>query len=918
MSHLFHRTSESNRPTASRRVLIRGMVLLWSVTFIFGSHSPPRILADVNQSTPCEWNLIETDCTLNETGWQQRRHQFGDREVHTFRYRCGPGTRILVASKIPAAFVIPELSVALQVRSKKPGAQLLVRVVLPYSDDGEMGQPITTYLVGADTQTTDGWETLRMEPGEIHRKLERQLWVLRRQHGAHISLRNAYIDQVVVNIHGQGNENQVTLAAPRIDGVISAEAIAERVRIHGALTDRPLEIRDDQVQRASATEPIEDKQPSYVTRDGTVLLLRGKPFFARIIQHNGEPFSFLRDIGFNTIQLRAPATPDQLEQAEQLDLWLICPPPSSIGIHAIPFAYDRVLCWSVGEKLSANNAVPIGETVREIQQSDLREGRPVMGHVQSHWSLVGRHLDITLMGLEPLGSSFLCSRYNHWLSDRAELIGNRIPWADIQTEFHPDLRRQSRGLAGTLPPTPIEPQQIQFLIYEAICGGARGMRFLSRSRLDGNDPVSRLRAITLTAIIDELRQLEPWIAGGAVRGVVPADAPGVEVTAVDTARSRLLLVQRPTHREQYWAGDVPPSTVVFRDPSASFTDRAYQITPAGLQPLETQREPAGLKLVIENCPMATAIVLTQNAQVLNRLNTPKLTNTGSSSPLVRQMDLARQWLAIMQLVENQCGQMNHSSPAASGALNEAVNAFRQATRLQTTGSDQISLKYINRTQERLAFVRRELMSEAIGDFSSKVSTPLLTHVSLVPLHWRLVEALRNSTWAPNALAGGDFEDLEHAVRAGWVNRRLDLPGVSTRVELSRAAAVQGTYGLEMNVTADNSITVIESPPVWITSAPVPVSAGHLVRVHGWVNIPNVLTRTEEGLIIRDNLTGMSMAERIPITDGWQEFTLYRFVERDGPFTLTFEMAGAGTVRLDEVTVRTMPVPDGSVRQARNN
>ena len=40
-------------------------------------------------------------------------------------------------------------------------------------------------------------------------------------------------------------------------------------------------------------------------------------------------------------------------------------------------------------------------------------------------------------------------------------------------------------------------------------------------------------------------------------GTLELNQNNLEVTAINTSRSRLLLIQRPTHHEQYWAGDRP-------------------------------------------------------------------------------------------------------------------------------------------------------------------------------------------------------------------------------------------------------------------------------------------------------------------------------------------------------------------------
>ena len=66
-------------------------------------------------------------------------------------------------------------------------------------------------------------------------------------------------------------------------------------------------------------------------------------------------------------------------------------------------------------------------------------------------------------------------------------------------------------------------------------------------------------------------------------------------------------------------------------------------------------------------------------------------------------------------------------------------------------------------------------------------------------------------------------------------------------------------------------------------------------------------------MISDNLGGPSLAERIPATNGWQEFTIYRGVEKSGEVTVTAAMTGVGTAMVDEITIRTMDLPN---RQAQ--
>ena len=121
--------------------------------------------------------------------------------------------------------------------------------------------------------------------------------------------------------------------------------------------------------------------------------------------------------------------------------------------------------------------------------------------------------------------------------------------------------------------------------------------------------------------------------------------------------------------------------------------------------------------------------------------------------------------------------------------------------------------------------------------------------------------------------------------------------------------------MRLEVKSLNSSQPIDATPLWIASPQIPVRGGQLVRIHGWVNIPRVIQGNPDGLMIVDSLGGQYMAERIPVTDGWQEFTLYRGVESDRDLQITFALTGVGEAMFDEVTIRTVDLPS-SQRQAK--
>lgn len=862
------------------------------------------------------WQQSETDCVILKSKWSSRRvnEQTENNRYEQIKFATGRGTHIFVTHDVTPALVIPELKPSVRVRSEVRGAKIYVRVVLPETPSPDGNGPMTTLVSGDAYKSNGKWQELTFggkgANSELAANLREKIWLLRREYGQHVSATGAYIDKVVLNLYSGPGQTSIDIDDLKVNGIVAAKPVLhEQVEV----------VPDSNVRKASAFEPATDKKRSLVVRDGTVLLVKKQPFFAKIIQHNGEPFNYLKALGFNVVELKQTATYEQLESASKLDLWLVCPPPSNVGLSKIPFHFDRVMAWNLGDNLTGRDLPVVEQRIQEIRESDQRVGRPIIGHAASDWTALTNLTDMLVAGLQPLGTSSLASQYSDWIQVRSDKTGNRRPiWADVQTELSPALMRQIKTLVPQVPPTPIEPEQIKFLCYEAITGGARGIRFTSNNRLDGVDPVTRLRALTLEWMNAELAQLEPWVAGGAMMGKL--SLPGnsnVEVTAINTSRSRLLLIQRPTHHEQYLAGDQPLTQVKFSDLDSAFTDKAYLIGQSGLESLANVRGTNGTQLVIDNCPYAAAVVLTQDPLVVNFL-TASYERVAQQSILAMRFELTKQWLAVQQLIDAQMQSIVQQTPAAASQLSRASAAFGNATQMLNQQNRLSAELYLNQANQHLAQARREVINDPLASFQSKSSAALTSHCSLIPLHWKLAEALASGDWNPNGLPGGDFENLQHMLSHGWQNRRSDNDSVATKVELIESAAVDGKYGLKLSVvpSTDRPVDLIEASPLTIKTPSVKVKSGQFVRIHGWANVPNAFIGSQDGLLITDTLGGPAMAERVPITNGWQEFTLYRGVEKAGQLSVSFELTGVGTASIDEVTIRTVQLPAEGIRQAK--
>ena len=73
--------------------------------------------------------------------------------------------------------------------------------------------------------------------------------------------------------------------------------------------------------------------------------------------------------------------------------------------------------------------------------------------------------------------------------------------------------------------------------------------------------------------------------------------------------------------------------------------------------------------------------------------------------------------------------------------------------------------------------------------------------------------------------------------------------------------------------------------------------GQIARIHAWVHVPKRLAGTDDGLLVFDSVAGPELGDRVQLTQGWRELTLYRAVPKSGDLTVTFALTGLGAALL---------------------
>jgi hypothetical protein len=176
---------------------------------------------------------------------------------------------------------------------------------------------------------------------------------------------------------------------------------------------------------------------------------------------------------------------------------------------------------------------------------------------------------------------------------------------------------------------------------------------------------------------------------------------------------------------------------------------------------------------------------------------------------------------------------------------------------------------------------------------------------------RVATLAANSSAPAQPLRGGEFEDLQALMAGGW--RRSDdaQAGVKGAVRLSPDGPHSGAYCLELAASPGGESSgppALATPPVWITSPPLVVPAGHLIEITGWARVSEAPLGSSDPLLIFDSIGGEESAVRIATAPSWKRFRLVRAAPAGAECRVTIALGGVGRAAVDSLEYRFIPLP----------
>ncbi|MEK6259454.1 MAG: hypothetical protein AABP62_12625 [Planctomycetota bacterium] len=873
----------------------------------------------------------ETDAKLTI---QERRREAGHRGgAELIRLKVvRDNVPLRFEHEIPTAQVLDELEARLWVRSDCAGAVLALRIGFRGLTDPETGAPLSTIVTGDAYQTPGQWQELKCRTSD--KAVNDQLRLLRARKRVTIDPATMFVDRVIVGCNLSAGTAELLLDDLTIGPIVPVEVDPRSDR-----SVMPVGAKDS--DRSNAV-PVEFRLHR--------LRVEGKPFLPRIAVYHDERPEALAAAGFNVAWVSDVEATAITGPLRRQGLWLTAIPPfakdntgeplDSEDASLLPFApgSSSVLFWMMGARLTATGRPRLQSWTNQVRDADRVFKRPLAADVADDERLCSRHLDLLGISRHVMNSEVTLLDYRESLVQKRDRAWpGTLCWTWIQTEPSPELMDLAPS-AGTTPL--LEPEQIRAQVYAALAAGCRGVGYWTTTPLDGEGTAARERLLTLTQLNLELALLEPWLATGSSVQLIPftvdarhAEQPAPAMTktllggksadrkpdsAADKQREReltaalirsefgaLLLPMWLEDRSQFVPGQLAASNATIIVPGGGETASAWEITTTGrLQNLARETVAGGIKIVLPRFDQTAAILITSDQSVVEQLNQRILAMQDRSAAAC--VELSQLKLERVRQVDQQLQQLGVGLPEARRLLEQAKQHSNNADAALKQQQYQSARQHAADAMQLARMLQRAHWENAVKKLPSPVVSPHALSFQTLPAHWRLMRGMpeRSLVAAPNKLPSGEFEDLDTLIAAGWRHEQRAIPGVQSAAEL-HPSAKQGQYSLRLAAqsTADEQPPVsLNKIPVTVVSPPLSVHAGQVVRISGWVKLPQAVLGSLDGATIHDSLLGKTGAWQVKAARDWQRFELLRVVPESQDLTVTISLHGLGELAIDDLQI----------------
>lgn len=862
----------------------------------------------------------------SDAGFKETAHDVTDQTAHTgqlsehIALTAEQGSYIHYIYPTARAPIGEELAVRLWLKGNRPGMQLNARIVLPKERNPEnLNEPLTAMLRGDQYQLVGRWQALELRrPIKLARE---QQQLMRAELKRDIDFTDAYIDRLVLNVYGGPGQTEVWIDDLEIGPVLEDKDSPKR-------PEQPLPVGPTAAE-PKANAPAARHAAVELNQDR--LMINGKRFLFRGIRHSDTPLKVLREAGFNTIWLDASATPNTIDEAASMGFWLVptlsvdsndqnsCT-PDALERAMAPFKdNDAVLWWDLGGGKMAEDVAFTTKTARAVKSID--NTHPMGADVWDGFTPYSRNLDLLGAHRWPLGTAMELTQYRDWLAQRRLLARpGTFMWTWIQTHLpvwytslvynrkpeEDDQRKLAQAFDEPIGP---QPEQIRLLTYLALSAGCHGLGYWS-DRYLADSHYGRDRLLQLALLNHEMQLLEPLLlASVEPPGWIDTSIPEVKAAVMRTERGILVLPMWLGKGSQYVPGQSAAAKLTVIVPQAPAGTQAWEVTAGDIRSLRVERVTGGTKVTIPEFGLTTAVVFTSD-------NSPTGTLVWFQEQTRKTRRQAAQWmhdLALAEIekvlkVEDELEKAGHVTPDAQALKDDAQSRLKASRDFWTNGDYRQAYAEAQRALRPLRILMRAQWELATRQLDIPVASPYAVSFYTLPRHWQFMQQVQGARVGPNMLPDGSFEVTPDQAPNSWLPQEVTLDDVELAAWRVGDDPRDGRRCLKLEVKPKNKETppgALERTFLAINSPAVKLQPGTLVRISGWLKVPQAITASADGVLLYDSAAGEPLAVRVTGATPWKKYTLYRRVPETGTINVTLALTGIGSVYFDDVRIETL-------------
>ena len=773
--------------------------------------------------------------------------------------------------------------------SAQEGARIGLRVRYPYLRDRASRQAVSVVIYGATYHSIGEFASIGV--GLIEKPLRLKNVVLRNEYGSDADLSDPYVDAIIINAYGGPGTTTIRLDELRIDGLIPVDA--------GVVTANA---RADDGPSGS----IESRRESAWESQGRYRWAFETGKVIRILQHNGEPLSWVRSLGFDAVLLARPPDAAILSEAIRSRMLVYAPPPSAPD-PALESILEPIAAWYIGsgEAMDSRHIQQTALESKRLRGWPQRWRRPIIGAPSESWRHYAPLIDGIIDDLPPRERGLLAGEEIAQMVEMRRQIGDRVETAVGVNSMPPtSLVSQSEQIADAIG----SPRPVGFRWHSMWLQTMRSLEttpsailFRSTRSLASGSPLDSQRSMALSYVNRMIAAISPWLATATpTQPPIVAGAPYHAARLTSGTTEFLILTSAALRGSEVLCGDGSAIEIPLTPADAAKT--AWRLTHFSAERLQSETTETGVHLQIVSPDAVEILVLSSEPAVGGELSR-------SADRFARQAALDR-WQLASELVQRTDEHWTMAMAARAidrsnsrGLINAAQRTMADAESIYRSGDTGTTLRMARRADAWALRSQWQLSESLMPDWPNPTSCPPTDSGALeVQVMWRGL--MNDAGWGPNRLTSGGLDEANMIGPDRWsVGERMTGRARSQVSHLTRGAIAGGALQATVTPLTDEGLPGgYEGTVIQIRSPSVRVPEGQAIRIEAMVRTVG-FGGPHQGVLVYDTIGGQEVGVLVRGRADWVPVRLYRQSQGESEVSVMFELIGAGQATIDNVSLK---------------